>query len=186
VYGSRTTIVGQATGKKNTGATVTLLAKSAPAYTAVSTVATTRTDATGRYTFTIAPDRNTIYYVNVHTAPTATSGQVLVKVRVKITLHVSNVRPAAGARVRFSGFVMPAYNGRVVLIQRKTPRGWRTVARAKLGAATSTTTALGATTRSHYAKRVRVTSSGRYRVRFNPADALRIANNSPVRRLLVR
>lgn len=176
VFGSSVSISGQVVGKKNTGTKVTLYAKVAPTYTTVTTVASTTTDAAGRYSFKTAPSVQTIYYVTAHTAPEATSSQVLVKVKTRITANVSTTAPAAGHRVRFFGFVLPAYNGRYVLIQRKTVTGWKTLARAKLTAAAPTTTALGATTRSKYSIRARVTTGGTYRAWFNPKDSLRLAN----------
>jgi hypothetical protein len=84
-----------------------------------------------------------------------------------------------GHRVRFSGFVLPAYNGKVVLIQRMTRAGWKTVARARLAA----TTPLGSTARSRYSKRIRFRKRGTYRAWFNPADNARLPNSSPTRRL---
>lgn len=176
LFGSSVVISGQAVGTKSTGAKVTLYAKLAPTYNAVTTVGSTITDATGHYSFKTAPSVHTIYYVTVHTVPQATSSQVLVKVRARITMRVSTTTPAAGSRVRFSGVLLPAYNGRYVLIQRKTLTGWKTLARAKLAAATSTTTALGSTARSKYSTRVRVFKGGTYRAWFNPKDGLRLAN----------
>jgi hypothetical protein len=176
VFGSLVAISGQAVGNKSNGAKVTLYAKLAPTYTMTTAVASTTTDAAGRYSFKTAPSVHTIYYVTVQTAPRATSSQVLVKVKSRITASVSTTTPAAGHRVRFFGALLPAYNGRYVLIQRKTLTGWKTLARAKLTAATSTTTALGATTRSKYSIRARVFKGGTYRVWFNPKDGLRLAN----------
>ena len=178
VFGSSVTISGQAVGKKSTGATVTLYAKLAPTYTTVKTVGSTTTDATGRYSIKTTPSIHTIYYVTVHAAPQATSSQVPVKVGVGITLRVSTTTPAAGQRVRFFGFALPAYNGRYVLIQRRTPSGWKTLARAKLMPATSAITALGATTRSKYNVRMRIFKASAYRVWFNPKDGLRLANGA--------
>ena len=178
VVGSSTMITGQVAGKKASGAKVDLQAEPAGS-TNFSTVASTAAAANGHYAFTVTPSLNTTYRVMSKAAPSATSPNLLVKVRVKVTLHVSTARPAAGQRVRFSGFVLPAYTGKTVLIQRKTASGWRTVAQAKLVAATP----LGALSRSKYSKRVRFHKSGQYRVRFNPANNANLPNTSPVRRL---
>ena len=67
--------------------------------------------------------------------------------------------------VRFSGFVLPAYNGKVVQIQRKTRTGFKTVAQTTLGAATP----LGTVARSKFSKGLRIRKNGTYRVLFNPA-----------------
>jgi hypothetical protein len=178
LVGSSTTITGQATGKKAAGAKVDLQAEAAGS-TSFSTVSSTTADTTGHFTFTVAPTVNTTYRATTKTAPSATSPNVLVKVRVKVSLHVSATRPTVGTRVRFSGFVLPAYTGKIVLVQRTTPKGWRTVAQAKLVAASPT----GALSRSRYSKGIRFRHSGRYRVRFNPPSAMNLANTSPARRL---
>lgn len=178
VYGSQATITGQATGKNNGAATITLYAKSAPAYSAAKSAATTTTSATGQYSFTIAPTTSAVYFVKVHTAPQATSSGVAVKVAVKITLSLTG----GAGHMFFSGSVLPSYAGKSVLIERLSAGGWKTVANATLVSAASIHTALGATTRSKYRKRLRL-KSGSYRAFFDPADGLRVANASPSRRI---
>jgi hypothetical protein len=181
VFGGLTTISGQVTGKKNSGAAVSLESKPFP-YTAPFTkIANATADATGHYSFKVVPSLNTIYHAVAKVAPAATSLDLLVKVRVRVTLSVSTTKPAVGQLVRFQGFVIPAYNGQAALIQRKTPTGWRTVARAKLVAASP----LATIARSKYTKRLQIRSSGTYRVRFAPADGSRLANTSPTRALTV-
>ena len=118
-FGSPITLSGQATGNKSAGAVLSLYAKSGPTYTKVTKLGSTTADATGHYSFRTTPGANTSYYVTAKTTPAATSPSVLVSVRVRITLRVSSRTPAVGARVRFSGTALPAYNGRYVLIQRK-------------------------------------------------------------------
>jgi hypothetical protein len=175
VFGSPTTVSGQLSGTKISGVTVELQAEPFGT-TSFAKIATVSATPTGHYSFAITPSLNTLYRVIAKTAPPATSLSVLVGVRVKVTLGVSTRHPSAGATVRFSGFVTPAYNGSVVLIQRRTPSGWKKISHATLSAAT-----LG---RSHYSKRVKITKSGRYRVRFVP-PAGRLANNSPALTLTV-
>src|SRR5207302_6260023 len=138
-------------------------------------VTTTTADATGHYTFKVTRDKSTVYRVVAKTAPQATSSNLAIKVKVKVTLGVSTTKPKAGSLVRFSGFVLPAYNGKLVQIQRKTSTGWKTVTRAKLAA----TTPVGTVARSKYSKRLKISKSGTYRVSFNPADGQREANASP-------
>jgi hypothetical protein len=181
LFGSATTITGQVTGKKASGATVDLQSEAFPYRAPFSTVASTTADPTGHYSLRVAPSLNTLYRVVAKTAPTAISPNVLVKVRVRIVLHVSTSRPAAGQLVRLSGFVLPAYNGKAVQIQRKTRTGWKTIAQPKLMVATS----VGGVARSKYSKRLRILASGTYRARFNPADGARLANTSSTRRLTV-
>jgi hypothetical protein len=180
-FGGTTTISGKITGKKAAGVSVDLQSQPAPYTGGFTTAAKTTADSTGHYSFKVTPSLNTNYRVVAHTAPAATSSTVPVKVRVKVTLHVGRTTVARGHRVRFSGLVVPAYNGKFVQIQRKTATGWRTMTRAKLFA----TTASGGVARSKYSKRVRITRSGSYRVRFNPADNLRLPNTSPTRHITV-
>lgn len=181
VFGSSTLITGQVTGKKAAGATVDLQSEPFPYKTGFSTVASTTADATGHYSFKATPGLNTLYRVMAKTAPTVTSANVLQRVRVKLSLAVGTTHPAVGQLVRFSGFVLPAYNGKSVQIQRKTATGWKTVAQAKLVAATP----VGTIARSKYTKRVRIGSTGTYRVSFNPADGARLPNTSSTRKLTV-
>jgi hypothetical protein len=186
VFGSSTTIAGQVTGKKAGGATVDLQSTPYP-YTATATnLRSTTADASGHYSFGgVAPTVSTLYRVVVHTAPAATSANLVVKVRVKIGLRLSTRTPAIGQRVRFTGLELPAYNGKFVQIQRKTPTGWKTLARAKLVAAAPVVTVFGLTSRSKYSKSLRIFRNGTYRVWFNPNDPARLGNSSPTRRMTV-
>ena len=78
------------------------------------------------------------------------------------TFKVSDVTPRKGARVRFSGTVAPAHDGKPVLIQKKTSTGYKTVAR---------TTALdNGTATSKYSKKLRISRSGTYRVVVQSLD----------------
>jgi hypothetical protein len=185
VYGSPTTISGVITGKHASGATVTLQSDPYPYTAPFSKAKTTTATATGRYTFRISPSLNTTYQVVAHTAPQATSPKLIVRVRVKMTLQVSSTKPAAGQRVRFSGFVLPAYNGKSVVIQRKSATGWTTITSAKLLSGSPVKTVFGMTPRSMYGKRLRVLRSGTYRVYFNPRDGRLLANASAIRKLTV-
>jgi hypothetical protein len=173
VYGSTVMIKGQVTGKNNGSATATLYAKLAPSYSTPKAVATTTTSASGQYKFKTAPAQNATYFVKVHTAPESTSSTVLVKVRAKVTLTLTG----GAGHMFFTGFVLPDYAGKSVVIQRRTAHGWKKVASPTLTGASSVSTALGTTTRSKYRKRLRL-KSGTYRVFFDPADGLRISNHS--------
>jgi hypothetical protein len=178
VVGSSTLITGQVTGKKAAGASVDLQAEPAGS-SSFSKVSTATADSTGHYSFKVSPSVNTTYRVVAKTAPSATSSNLPVDVRVKVTIRVSTTKPVAGQLVRFSGFVLPAYVGKTVLIQRKTTTGWKTMAQAKLVAATP----LGSIARSKYTKRIRFRKSGLYRVRFSQTGNTNLPNSSPARRL---
>lgn len=167
-FGRATTISGQVSGPDNAGVEVTLEQNAFP-FTAgfANTQAKTTTSATGAYTLTASPPVNTRYRVTAKTKPPVTSPEVLVNVRPAISLRLSDATPTIGQRVRFSGVVLPAHNGKVVQIQRRTSTGgFRTVARATLVA----TTAVNGVARSKYSKRIRITRKGTYRTRLAPGD----------------
>ena len=83
---------------------------------------------------------------------------MLILVRLRAGIRLSDSTPRRGQRVRFFGSVAPKHNGRRVFVQRRRGDGrWRTVAR--------TLTRDAAGNRSRYSKRVRVLRDGVYRVR---------------------
>ena len=78
--------------------------------------------------------------------------------RIKVGVRVSDRTPRRGSRVRFSGSVFPAHDGRTALIQRRTRTGsFRTVVRTRLRDA--------GTARSTYSRRLRIYRDGVYRVK---------------------
>lgn len=132
-------------------------------FRAFRTAAVTRTDSKGNYRFTIRPARHTRYRV-VSPSPATiydtviTSAQVLVHVRLRVGIRLSDSTPRRGQRVRFFGTVSPKHNGRRVFVQRRRRDGrWVTIARAR----TRNTTG----NRSRYSRRVRIYRTGAYRVR---------------------
>jgi hypothetical protein len=104
----------------------------------------------------VQPQMHTQYKVTAKTSPPTDSGAAFVRVRLRVSFKVSDSTPKKGARVRFSGTVAPAHDGKTVLIQKKTSTGYRTVA----------TTALldNGTDTSKYSKRIRIRRNGTYRV----------------------
>lgn len=182
-FGRATAISGQVTGPDNAGVEVTLEENPYP-YTGgfKPMTVTATTSATGAYMLGAVPTVNTRYRVTAKTKPPATSRELLVKVRVKVGLRVSDRTPAAGKRVRFSGKVTPGHDGKVVRIQRRTSTGsWKTVARATTVAATP----LNGITRSKFSKRLRINRNGTYRARLSPGDGDHAVGNSPRRRVRV-
>lgn len=99
--------------------------------------------------------------------------------RTKVTLRVSDQTPAAGRRVKFSGTVTPAHNGKVARIQKRAG-AWKTVATAKLVG----TTPAGGVARSKYSKRLRINRTATYRVRVRPGGG-DPTGTSPSRRVRV-
>lgn len=132
-------------------------------FSAFRNAAFTRTDSKGDYRFTIRPTRHTRYRV-VSPSPATiydtvvTSAEVLVHVRLRVGIRLSDSTPRRGQGVRFFGAVAPKHNGHRVYVQRRRRDGrWVTIAR------TRTRNTSG--DRSRYSKRVRIFSTGAYRVR---------------------
>lgn len=153
-FGSPATVSGRLTGNNNANRNVTLAEDPFPYGDGFANLATTTTDGSGNYSFRQAPASNRNYRVTAGPEQAFTG----VRVSIGVTLAVSDSTPADNATVRFSGFVLPAHNGRTVLIQRRTSTGfWRVVRRAGLLAATNG--------RSRYSTALVVRGSGRYRAR---------------------
>jgi hypothetical protein len=111
----------------------------------------------------------------VKAKPAATSPEVLVKVRMKVSLRVSDSSPDAGELVRFRGSVKPQHDGNVVDIQKRRRDGsYKTIAHARLRDAGDT--------RSRYGRRVRIRRGGVYRVKA-PADGDHASGVSRRRRI---
>jgi hypothetical protein len=128
VFGRTTTLSGKLTGNNNSGRQIILQADPFP-YDTFSQVGTATTDAQGDYTLAQKPTVNTRYQAR---AGNEESGIVTVLVRPRVSLRLSDSTPSVGQRVRFSGRVCPEHDGTRVAIQRRTPSGFRTVARTTL------------------------------------------------------
>lgn len=124
-----------------------------------SDVETKATDAKGDASFVTLPRRNDYYRAIARTAPEQISTESLVKVAPLVGFRVSDSRPRAGSRVRFSGTVRPRHNGRRVYVQRKVGTGsFVTIRKTTLRSATSTS--------SKYSLRARIRTTATYRVRI--------------------
>ncbi len=119
---------------------------------------TTTTMGGGGYSFSVKPPVNTQYRVSTQGGGSSvTSPAKLVLVRMLVGLRLSDSTPNRGSRVRFSGSVFPAHDGRLAVIQKRSSTGrFVTVDRTTLRDA--------GTARSTYSRRVRV-RSGVYRVK---------------------
>jgi hypothetical protein len=120
-------------------------------------------DPAGNYAITgVVPQAHTQYKVVAKTSPPTESGTTFVRVRLKTSFSVSDLTPKRGASVRFFGTVAAAHDGKPVLIQRKTATGYKTITRTVLldnGTATS-----------KYSKKLRIRSTGTYRVVVQSVD----------------
>jgi plastocyanin len=95
----------------------------------------------------------------------------------KVTLKVSDATPDSGDRVRFFGTVRPAQDGRLVQLQRRVGRSYRTVAKIKLTDAGSS--------RSKFSKSLRVRKDSIFRARLS-GDSAHAAGTSSTKRVNVR
>jgi hypothetical protein len=162
-FGGAATVSGRLTGPNHGNKPVELQRNPWPFRAFVDTTVVTRTASNGSYSFKVRPARHTRYRAVTPQPATiydtlVRSPEVLILVRLRVGIRLSDSTPRRGRRVRFSGSVAPKHNGRKVFIQRRRRDGrWRTVAR------TLTRNAGG--NRSVYSKRVRVSRNGAYRVR---------------------
>jgi hypothetical protein len=161
-FGQTTTISGKVKGAK-LGDIVQLQADGAPLDGSFKTVAQGSTQNNGDYAFPgVRPSKLTAYRVLAPAAPAKTSASLNVAVRINVRLHLSDSTPKAGQRVTFSGTVKPPLDGRRVRIQRLVGNVFTTIAKTTLRDAGST--------KSKYAKAVRISKSGTYRV-LVPGDS---------------
>jgi hypothetical protein len=139
------------------------------------------TDALGNYRFTdVLVPVNTQFRAETRGGgPPTTSNTTGVSVRPRVTRRVSDATPSRGERVRFRGRIWPEHDGKPVDIQRRGDDGKfhtvkRTVARDVVGQPYS-----------RYRKRVRVRSTGVYRVVVRSGDGDHINGYSRKRTLRV-
>jgi hypothetical protein len=89
------------------------------------------TDAQGLYETIITPRANASWAAS---AGELQSDAVLIRVAPRVTLALSHKRTATRLVEYFSGSVGPNHAGRMMVVQRATAAGWRTVASGKLSA----------------------------------------------------
>lgn len=176
-FNENITLSGQVFGTAVAGITVTLQENPFP-FGGYSDVATTTTDATGRYAFIRQLKTNTAWRVVAGTKPPGTSNVALVLEQDTVTIKASTSRPKRGKTVLFTGFATPARFGSPVYIQRLGKSGWRTVLTAKLSITSIPDTV-------SYAVRLRRVVSGVYRA-YVPAGYDHQAGASSSKRITVR
>jgi hypothetical protein len=177
-FGGDLKVTGQLTGgeaRDISGQKVTLEADTFPYEGRFERLDTVETNATGAYSFTLKPIMNAKYHTTAKGG--VQSPDVTVPVKVGLTIKVSDKTPKSGQRVKFSGTVAPPHDGKVAQVQRRTPSGWKNVSKVTL--------VDGGDVVSNYSKRVKLTKSGRYRVRFDPADGDHVAGVSRKVRITV-
>jgi hypothetical protein len=176
-FNENITLSGQVSGTAVAGVTVSLQENPYP-FAGWNDVATTTTDASGRYVFVRQLKTNTAWRVVAQTKPAGTSGTALVLEQDTVSLKASTTRPKRGHTVLFTGFATPARAGFPVYIQRLGKRGWRTVLTAKL-----TLTSIPDTV--SYAVRMRRVVSGVYRA-FVPGGYDHLEDASSSKRVTIR
>jgi hypothetical protein len=154
IFGQSTSLAGKVLPPRSSHVAVTLERASSVAgpWLAGRTVTA---DRKGGYTFTgVAPSSNTFYRV---TAGGTASQPVLVLVRFRVGVLVSNTHPLRGSLVRFHGRSAPRHRGLRVFIQRLGADGhWHTIRFTRLRGTNPQ--------HSFYSVRVRIERGGRYRV----------------------
>ncbi len=161
-FGGGTTLLGQVTGTGSGGANVTIQARQFPYVEPFRPVGNTLiADGEGRFSLPVL----TVPFATQYRALVAgksTSAIVGVSVVPRISTQVVT-RVRRGARVTFHGLLTPALPGTPMAIQRRNSKGGWTL----IGGMVSRTYS---TTRSKYRKRVRITSTGIYRVYAGVSD----------------
>jgi hypothetical protein len=176
-FNDNITLSGQVFGTAVAGITVTLQESPYP-FGGFNDVATTTTDASGKYVFIRQLKTHTAWRVVAQTKPAGTSLPAFVLQEDTVTLKASTSRPKRGHSVLFTGFATPARFGFPVYIQRLGKHGWRTVLTAKLAITSIPDTV-------SYAVRLRRVVSGVYRA-YVPGGYDHLADASPAKRITVR
>lgn len=160
-FGATTTVAGTLTGTGGGNRQIVLQQRQFPYTSPFAQVGNPQvTGADGSFSFPGVPvAQNTQFRVQTDKAPTVTSPVVTAGVAVKVSTLTSTTRPHKGRSVRFSGHIYPARDGAQIGIQKlNSKQQWVTVA------GTITRHSGGTTSQSRYAKSVRVTRGGSYRV----------------------
>jgi serine protease len=166
-FGGSVTLTGKLNGSNNANRPLTIEADPSPFDGTFSNVGSTTTNATGDWTFSNKPERNTRYRAR---SGNAESKAVEVSVRPAISLSLSDSTPAVTQLERFFGQLCPQHDGVSVALQRRFGTQWRTVRSMVLKDIPDSTC-------SSYSKRLRVRHDSRWRVHFN-GDADFVAGNS--------
>jgi hypothetical protein len=176
-FNENITLAGGISGTAVAGITVTLQENPYP-FSGWTDVATTATDASGRYQFIRQLKTNTGWRVVASTKPAGTSNTAFVLMHDTVSIKASTTRPKRGHTVLFTGFATPARFGAPVYIQRLGKHGWRTVLTAKLAITSIPDTV-------SYAVRLRRVVNGLYRA-FVPAGYDHLSDTSSSRRIRIR
>ena len=179
--GGVATLTGKLTGTGNGGQVVVLEQNPAPLADGVFQPAgrEATTDDQGNFKFTgVVVPVNTQFRVRTAQGPQTVSDPATVQVRLKVSFKVSDKTPHKGERVRFRGRIWPEHDGKVVAIQRRKDGKFRTIKRI-------VARDVAEKPFSRYKTRVRVRSTGVYRVVARPGDEDHVSGFSRKRKLRV-
>lgn len=149
VFQGATVISGKLRGPNNAFREISLREDLHP-FNSVNNVVFGKTDANGDYTFTRRPAKNATYQVSLKNTAVRSPG-VLVNVRTRVSLFVSDRTPRVGQVIRFTGRACPTHIGLPVGLQRN-------------GRTVRSTTLLASTRCSVYRRSIRVFSDATFRV----------------------
>ncbi len=161
VFGRSVALSGHLSGQGHAGKNVRVQADAFPYEGNYVDVASATTNSGGAWAATDKPAVNTRYRAR---QGSTISGVVTERVRVRVSLRLSDRTPAAGQLVRFFGRACPQHDGARVRIQRRTSTGrWRTVRRTTLRD-------IPGSSCSRYTRRFRVFHDRTLRTVVIPAD----------------
>ena len=171
--GSGTTLVGTLSGTGNAGRKIVLQGNPWP-YTQGFQNASNEllTNATGGFSFSILSlPFNTQYRVQMSERPAVVSPIVTAGVKFYVGSKVSKRRVKRGRKVRFSGTIKPARPGADVAFQKKRNGRWVSINGTKVRSG------------GKYAKSIKISRGGSYRVWTGVVDAQYTSNNGRTFRL---
>jgi hypothetical protein len=178
VYSRTVLVTGSLTGPDVGGKKVALQSKAFPFTDPFQQLGNTViTGPTGAYSFVAQPLVTTQLRVLDQSKPSVVSPTLIENVALSVSLRVRHLRRGKH-RVRFKGHVRPARVGNPVLIQRKTRKGWATVA--------LTLTRARMASFSGFKRRVRLHRGGKYRVLVKTTSGDYVDGTSRARRLSLR
>ncbi len=178
LYGLATTVSGQVTGSGAAGEKIVLQQNAFPFTAGFKPLgAQQTTDANGRFSFPVVGLTTNTQFRAMTADKRSTSPTITVGSSVIVRTTVNRTRVRAHRLVRFSGTVSPPKDGSLFAVQRRRSGKWRTVGGGSLKTLNST--------RSRYAKSIRVAHSGRYRVFVRIADGAHVSNASSIRRIRI-
>lgn len=174
LFGTTTTVAGTLTGTGGGNRQIVLQQRQFPYTTPFAQVGNPQlTGADGNFSFPgVVVPQNTQFRVQTDKDPTVTSPIVTAGSAVKVSTLTSTTRPRKGRSVRFSGHIYPARDGARIGIQKlNSKKQWVTIAGTITRHSGGTTTS-----KSRYAKSVRVTRGGSYRIYALIVDGNYVSN----------